>query len=1067
MCETSLRRVGVFVNGMLVSLPDGSGVAKLQSVEEGQGVVSIFHSIVRSEIVRFPLATLGRAYLSPQTRVYASIDERIKVGRVVDYWGRNDAGLIEYEIRFPNGNVCRLYESELCLRPWKTPDDPSEILANGGAETQFLHDRRQAALRPLLRLRSAAQGFTSLLSAGIDLAPHQIAAVRRVLSDPVQRYLLADEVGLGKTIEAGLIIRQHLIDDPTKTILVASPHHLVSQWAQELQTKIRLDQFSSAVKICSHEDLARAESAPDVLVVDEAHHLVGVEDGPLLPSACRLRSLAEKSPVLLLLSAIPPLGNEFRFLSLLNLLDPQAYRLDDLSAFQAKLQSRREVGRLLLALDPEGNGLVLRQRGSELLRLFPDDSFVGDIAPRLIAATREDRTALPELCRTLKIHIADTYRVNQRLIRSRRADAEGWEFAARGPSNEGNDLSFSHVRVEAEPEAWVGVLFPLLEEWRYAALDLVFAAPEALDLMTDRYIGLLSAVGIGPEALVSWIDGQVATSAFEDEGRILNSLRLLAIDAGNPGTLSIMSESTRHLLRNLKKDISHPKVVVFSSSKKRALEFCDMLGRQIEGAETLTIAEGTPEARAEVVRRFLSPKVAAVLVCDRDGEEGLNLSPADAIVHLDIPFSAERIEQRIGRLDRFGRTHGIVRHRILSPWEGKDSPWSDWLQFLSEGLAIFHRSISDVQFLLDAIERDVLRAILYAQTDRLNELIVRTRDRLQEERRLQDEQYALDRIALSEEPIEAYLKAIERAEENESALESGVDQWLVETLRLEKRPLNNFENDAFRLRATRETLIPRLPWLEAFGIDKDRPLTWKRRMATRHSEITLLRPGTPLVDFSERFTRWDDRGTAFVTWRTAPHWQGEIWIGFRLCFVVEPNLETADLLAPSTIELARVRRAQRYFPLRSLTLHVDSDGDTVREPELLAILRRPYKSTVRYGDNKTDLNLSSRPEIFSKVIDPSAFATLCVNLRKSVSERLLADETLASAIGRGVSILQADVERRRNRLIQRRFLGDSNAEQDLQELESLVPAIKRPAIRLDAMGCIIVSNCAPQQVFDA
>lgn len=1057
----------MFVSGMLVSLPDGSGVGKLDSVEGEQGVVSIFHSIVRSEIVRLPLTALGRAFLSPQTRVYALLDDRYKIGRVVGYRGRNDAGLIQYEIKFPNGNFADLYEPELCLRPWRTPDDPSEVLANGGAESQFLHDRRQAALRPLLKLRSAAQGLTSLLSAGIDLAPHQISAVRRVLSDPVQRYLLADEVGLGKTIEAGLVVRQHLIDDPAKTVLVTAPRHLVHQWRQELDTKLRLGQFSTSVAICSHEDLATVECAPEVLVVDEAHHLVGVTEGPLMASTRRLRRLAKNSPVLLLLSATPPLGNEFRFLSLLNLLEPDSHSLDDLAAFRAKLESRREIGRLLLALDPEANGFVLRQRGAELLRLFPEDSFVNDIAPRLIAATREERTALPELCQALKTHVADTYRINQRLIRSRRVDAEGWEFTPRGPAIEGDTLSFLHLKVETVPDGWVASLLPILEEWRFAALEVVFKNPASLDPIAARYAEILSAVGIGPETLTSWIDGAVASSAFEDEERILLSLSSLADDASDADCLSVMVESTRRLVRSLRENLSHPKVVVFSTSESKAIQFCNILGLRNEGVEVLTIAGGTPEGNAKVVAAFSAPKFAAILVCDREGEEGLNLSSADAIVHLDIPFSAERVEQRIGRLDRFGRTHGMVKHRILSPWESTDSPWTDWLQFLSEGLSIFHRSISDVQFLLESIEREVLQAILHAQSGRLNELIASVRDRLQQERRLQDEQYALDRIALAEEPVETYLKAINSAEEDEAALETGVDKWLVETLRLEKRPLNNSERNAFKLRGNGDTLIPKFPWLQAFGIEKDRPLTWKRRIATRHSEMTLLRPGTPLIDFSERFTRWDDRGTAFVTWRTAPEWQGELWLGFRLCFVIEPNLQTTDLLAPDSSELARARRAQRYFPLRSHTLHVDTNGDRVKNPELLAILRRSYKRAGHYGEHGSDVNLSSRPQILANVIDPSSFAVVCGSVRNLVSRRLFAEETLAVAIARGVKLLQADIDRRRNRLVRRQMLGDPAAEQDLQELEFLLPAIQTPALRLDAMGCFVVSNCAPTQVPDA
>ena len=102
---------------------------------------------------------------------------------------------------------------------------------------------------PLLALRSAAQGLTSLISAGIDFVPHQIAAVRRVLTDPIQRYLLADEVGLGKTIEAGLIIRQHLIDNPKTRVLVCAPAHLCHQWRREMLDKLRLDQFGQRLRV--------------------------------------------------------------------------------------------------------------------------------------------------------------------------------------------------------------------------------------------------------------------------------------------------------------------------------------------------------------------------------------------------------------------------------------------------------------------------------------------------------------------------------------------------------------------------------------------------------------------------------------------------------------------------------------------------------------------------------------------------------------------------------------------------------------------------------------------------
>ena len=243
--------------------------------------LQFFIPYLETETIDLALSDIGRAYLSPQTRVYVRHDDRFRVGRVTNYQVHEN-GLVDYEIRFPNGKQSDFSEIDLFVRPWNAPEDPAEILAAGGAESQFLHDRRQSASVPLLTLRSAAQGLTSLISAGVDFVPHQIAAVRRVLTDPIQRYLLADEVGLGKTIEAGLIIRQHLIDNPDTDVLISVPPHLCKQWRSELVHKLRLDQFDEAFECCAHADLARVSRSPDVLVVDEAHHLVGLELGTIV-----------------------------------------------------------------------------------------------------------------------------------------------------------------------------------------------------------------------------------------------------------------------------------------------------------------------------------------------------------------------------------------------------------------------------------------------------------------------------------------------------------------------------------------------------------------------------------------------------------------------------------------------------------------------------------------------------------------------------------------------------------------------------------------------------------------
>ncbi|TNC74350.1 protein DpdE [Rubellimicrobium roseum] len=1045
---------------MLIGLPGGRGVGKLEASDGKTATVAVFHSVARTERLEIPASSLERAYLSPQTRVYVRNEDRFQIGRVADYL-QKPGGFIDYEIRFPNDRRRDVSETDLFLRPWTAPDDPAEVMAAGGAESQFLHDRRQSAMAELLRLRGAAQGLTALLSAGVDLAPHQAAAARQVLTDPVQRYLLADEVGLGKTIEAGLVVRQHLIDEPKTEVLIAVPRHLRDQWRQELITKLRLDQFGEPFEIIAHDEVACVRRAPDVLVVDEAHHLVGLHEGPLAHAADRLRSLASETPVLLLLSATPVLGDEARFLALLNLLDPASHPLDDLPGFRAKLESRRELGRVLLALNPDARGLVLRQRSADLLRLFPSDPVIVDLVPRLVAATQTSPGDLPSLCSALKSHVADGYRIHQRLIRSRRVDAQGWEFAARGPTCDGEPL-FTHLRLESA--GWVEPVLGLLEDWRVAALDASQGSERARARVADRYRNLLGAAAMGPASLLAWVGRAVLEEPFADEHPILEELAERLAEAEDDG-LEVGAESLRRLLQSLREGVHVPKVVVFSSSVARAGSFHAALADRLGDVNVRLLPGDGAERDQAALDAFADPARTGVLVCGPTGEEGLNLAFADAILHLDVPLSAARIEQRIGRLDRFGRQRGIVRHRVLLPWDEEDSPWSGWLHLLSRGLSIFHRSISDVQVLIDEIEGHAFRVLLEQGPATMEALAAEVAARLADERRGQDEQYALDRVAMAEGAADSLVDSVEEAEADETALEAAIDAWLTGMLLFRKLPFAWPREDPFMLRAQRKTLVPRSPWIASLDLNEAKPLTCRRRIARHHRDASLVRPGTPLVDVLERYSRWDDRGTAYITRRTAPDWPGETWVGFRLNFVIEADLPVANLLTPSREELAAIRRAQRYFAPRLQVLHLDAEGTVVSDPMLLAILDRPYRNGERDGRRApADLNLSSRPRLLAEeVAEEGVFADLCRSVREAGRNRILDDDVLAADIAAALALIDADLGRRRARLARSGTGDEDRLRIEVAVIEAIRAGMERPAVRLDSLGCFVVSRHPPSE----
>ncbi|MBW4091560.1 MAG: DEAD/DEAH box helicase, partial [Proteobacteria bacterium] len=258
---------------MLVTLPGRRGVGTVLNSHPDWSEIEVFHSIERSDVENFPTDTLQRALAGPETRIYVKSGETWRVGRIKNY---DTATLpwIEYLVRFPNGIVGDVPESQMRVRVFEPHADPSDVLASGGGETQFLHDRRWAALASSIKLRSAAEGLTAALSAKIELVPHQLAAARRVLTDPIQKFLLADEVGMGKTIEAGIVARQCLIDDATRRIEVLAPRSLIPQWTTELFGRFDLDEFRRQIIFTPHDKVDTSDRAADLLIVDEAHNLL-------------------------------------------------------------------------------------------------------------------------------------------------------------------------------------------------------------------------------------------------------------------------------------------------------------------------------------------------------------------------------------------------------------------------------------------------------------------------------------------------------------------------------------------------------------------------------------------------------------------------------------------------------------------------------------------------------------------------------------------------------------------------------------------------------------------------
>ncbi len=427
--------------GVLVSIDSSTELGELHFFTNAVG----YHTISAA------LSVLLHPRLPNQTRCFKRDNGVTRYGRIL-MCELEDSPIRTYLVQFGGeAEIQSLRESEFEVRSYLGADDPLEVISELAVETPFFFQHRASFLQSLLRQNEHARGLTSLLSSKIDLLPHQVQIAQHILRDPTIRYLLADEVGLGKTIEAGIILRQLTKDTPNLRVAVFAPDQLTNQWRGELKGRFELNH----IPVFGHSEMADQSAKLvqfDMAVIDEAHQLVSasVQNKELAVTA---KSIAHKCKHLLLLSATPLLHHDEELLALLELLDPDNYTTNDIAGFRACTRMRVSLGRAFLALSNSTLLPLIKLNAKKLAALVPDDFLVQKLVDELTA----EGTDVISTQRQLKLHISETYRIHRRLLRTRRS----WLV----------DAEQHYVR-DIEEHAWTDPegehsvqLWKVLEEW--------------------------------------------------------------------------------------------------------------------------------------------------------------------------------------------------------------------------------------------------------------------------------------------------------------------------------------------------------------------------------------------------------------------------------------------------------------------------------------------------------------------------------------------------------------------------------------------------------------------------
>jgi len=1059
------------------------GVGKVIAINEDIATIEYFESVSRKTRHELPLRVLNKITLETQTRCYLYDEDRDLwlIGRIMGRFGD------QYDVALPDKSGGYYDAKHINVRCNLPVSDPTDVLAMKGHETGFFHWKRTQFVHELIKQRAVSRGMPGLISSRIDLYAHQVEVVRRVLEDPVHRYLLADEVGLGKTIETGIILRQILLDDPQCKVLLIVPPQLTDQWRQELRNKFGLTESQNfEIKGTDELDFIRVTDR-GMVVIDEAQHVAAQAFSKSLVEQERYQKyvgICHKSDGLLLLSATPVLNNEDAFLAMLHLLEPDYYSLDDREAFREKINKRQEIGRILLSFNEGSVPFILKRNLKKIATIFPDDIILRELAKDLevkLQSDEVDQADCDQLIRAIRLHISDTYRLHRRMLRNRRDSIT--DFVLPGRSTEGNraltttecDLGMISADVNDLLDAWRDAAFgevlrlessfsdeiPFRKKELTSLFLLLFeVAGSSLSLFKKLLLARLGKdipeelyADIGPEGVQLLQEVEY----FEHETEILEGL-LRAIEQPDED-----GDRIDLLIEVLNKEVEK-KCLVFTSYVSVGQEIANRL-TEVFGEDCVACYlkdMDSNDVRKSVVRFTTNPK-CFVMVADISGEEGRNLQEAEVIIHFDVPWSPNRIEQRIGRVDRIGKKHAIRSYVFVGP-DVENSLYDAWYRVLCYGIEVFTKSVASLQFYIDRKTQELTFEFFANGAGGLIEAIEDIKHEVEQEKVKIKEQQALDEIDALTKNAQQYYLPLMKYEEDPETIRGAMEPWICDALQFRR---DGADERVFRYSASRKTLIP-ISWLYRINRSQEGPGTYYRT-AVNTNNCSLFRIGESFIDTMGQYIRWDDRGQVFAIWRWIPSWddaEGAEWLGFRFDYIVEADVNAAIEKLPKgkrgNIQALR-RRADAYFPPQFITVFIGTELKEVIDHELIEILSLPFEKS-------RDINLTKdRLEIIDTLIDPSIWPNLCRQAREE-SERIIKQRPAFINLCRGYSlearkgfehrILQLSLRNEQEKQLKgsHRTVSNEDVEMERKLCEALIGGIEKPKMTIDSVGFICISG---------
>lgn len=678
---------------------------------------------------------------------------------------------------------------------------------------------------------NSLQKFTaSLADAQVDLNPHQVDAALFAFHSPLSKgALLADEVGLGKTIEAGIVISQKWAERK-RNILIVAPANLRKQWNQEIADKFFLPSIILETK-SFNEEIAKANFNPfqqqdkivicsyhfvktkavyiskvdwDLVVIDEAHRLRNVYK-PTNKIAKAIKDAIAHAPKILL-TATPLQNSLLELYGLVSIIDDYAF--GDLKSFKSQYTravEEKQYGELKQRLEPLCKRTLRRQvleyinytnRTCILQEFTPREdeqklyNLVSDYLqhPNLYALPPSQRSLMTLILR--KLLASSTYAISGTL----QGLADKLEATIEKQSNlpEVDDGIFqnNYETYEEQKDEWIDDE----EEESEKKEDRIYT-PEEIEEIREEIKALNEFQQLAKSISVN-SKGEVLFTALKKGFEKLEEL-------GANKKAIIFTESTRtqeYLKNNLESRGYKGQIVLFNGSNNDVLSnkiYQDWLKKYAD-TDRITGSK-TADKRAALVDYFRDS--ATIMIATEAAAEGINLQFCSLVVNYDLPWNPQRIEQRIGRCHRYGQKFDVVVVNFLNNTNAADQRV---YQLLDEKFQLFNGVFGSSDEVLGSIESGVdfeKRIINIYQTCRTTEAIQQAFDDLQKEMEPEIEQgIDLTRKKLLENFDEEVHEKLKINLQSSTDYLNKFESWLWEITRYYLEPyatFNGSENSFF------------------------------------------------------------------------------------------------------------------------------------------------------------------------------------------------------------------------------------------------------------------------------